>query len=278
MARIGETQKHFQQFSLSNAMITELKANTFRDLTFDKIVIEDCLRLEKIDVMAFNGTDRVTKMLAIRDNPRLSSPNNSIYRVLNKFVNIEIIKLERNNINEIPDYAFSRQLTKLSILGFASMRFNKLGDFAFATLPKLNFLDFDNVEFDIIHEQAFVFGQVSTMNLNINFKNIKTRARSGKSVFKYGSLANINRTTDITFEGQSFLTLNWIDIGDYLKANEKSTIDLGGCYIACDKCLVLFESGLSTVKDRIKNLKCLPFEQNTILGFSHDDKFRKCVL
>ena len=67
-----------------------------------EIVIEDCIRLENIDEMAFNGTDRVTKTLIIRDNQRLSSPNNSIYTVLNKFVNIEIITLARNNIKEIP--------------------------------------------------------------------------------------------------------------------------------------------------------------------------------
>ena len=47
-------------FLLSNAMITELKANTFQDVVFDAIIIQDCLKLENINEMAFNGTDRMT--------------------------------------------------------------------------------------------------------------------------------------------------------------------------------------------------------------------------
>ena len=119
-------------FVLSNSMITNLKANTFGDVTFDKIVIKDCLRLETIDEMAFNGTDRVTNIFGLVNNPRLSSQNNSIYGVLNKFENVENINLERNNIIEIPDYAFSGKLNKLSSLSFSGIRFNKLGNFAFA--------------------------------------------------------------------------------------------------------------------------------------------------
>ena len=79
-----------------------------------------------------------------------------------------------------------------------------------------------------------------------------------KSVFKYGSLANINRPTKITFEGQSFLNLDWIDIGDYLRANEDNTIDIGDSYIACEKCSLLFETDLAT-ESRISNV-CLSTE------------------
>ena len=138
MTRIGKTHKHFKTFRLSNALITELKANTFRVVTFNEIVIEDCIKVETIDEMAFRGTDRVTKTMILRYNPRLSSSNNSIYRVLNKFINIETIYLTSNNINEIPDHAFSGEVTKLKRLNISRIRFNKLGKFVFAKLPNLS--------------------------------------------------------------------------------------------------------------------------------------------
>ena len=280
MSRIGKTRKHFETFRISNAMITELKANTFGVVTFDEIVIEDCIRLETIDELAFKGTDRVTKTLIIRDNPKLSSPNNSIYRVLNKFVNIETIYLTSNNINEIPDHAFSGELTKLRRLTFSSIRFNKLGKFAFAKLPSLEFLNFGYVEFDHIPVQAFIFEEVLRRKLTITFKNIQTMTQDGRSIFKYGSLANINRTTDIIFHGhQSLLTLDWIDIGNFLKNNEKNTIDIGDSYLDCDCCSKIIEFRLATVMNRVKNFKCLVLYENKYLRINKDnDQFRKCVV
>ena len=64
----------------------------------------------------------------------------------------------------------------------------------------------------------------------------------GESVFKYGSFVNINRPTDLTFKGYSFLNLDWFDIEGYLRGNEDKTIDIGDSSIACDKCSMLFDS------------------------------------
>ena len=182
-----------------------------------------------------------------------------LYRVLNKFVNIETITLERNNLSEIPDHAFSRDLVKLKSLSFSSFRFNKLGNLAFAKLPSLEYLIFEYVEFEKIPVHAFVFEDVSRKKLTIKFKNIKTWSDEESYNFKYefsifqsGSLANINRTTDIIFEGHpSALTLDKNDIRNFLRANEKNTIDFGMSYIYCDRCI-----RLTTAINRVKNLKC----------------------
>ena len=98
--------RHFKSFYLYKSFITELKENTFSDITFDSIWIRDCSKLKTIHVNAFNTIDQVTTDIYIEHNPVLTSPDNSIFQVLSKFVRAEWIWLRYNNITEIPLNAF----------------------------------------------------------------------------------------------------------------------------------------------------------------------------
>ena len=64
---------------MNNTFITELKENTFSDITFGYIEIEYCSKLKTIHRNAFDTTDQVTTDLSIGENPSLVSPDNSIF-------------------------------------------------------------------------------------------------------------------------------------------------------------------------------------------------------
>ena len=49
---------NFRAFYITNTAITELKNNTFKDITFDQIFIKGCKNLSKIQKDAFAGTNR----------------------------------------------------------------------------------------------------------------------------------------------------------------------------------------------------------------------------
>ena len=103
---LNKSEKHFKDFWIKNKFITELKENTFSDITFDSIYIQSCSKLKTIHLNAFNTTDSVTTEIFIRSNPLLTSPENSIFQVLSKFVRARVIDLSYNNITEIPSNAF----------------------------------------------------------------------------------------------------------------------------------------------------------------------------
>ena len=104
--RLPKDEKHFNEFLLNNTLNTELKENTFSDITFNIISINNCLKLKTIDKNAFNTTDMVTIKVVFRPNPLLISTDNSIFEILNKFVNVDYIEVEDINITEIPSNAF----------------------------------------------------------------------------------------------------------------------------------------------------------------------------
>ena len=60
---LNKSQKHFKGFGLiQNDFITELKENTFSDITFDAIVFNICGNLKTIHRNAFTTTNLITKV------------------------------------------------------------------------------------------------------------------------------------------------------------------------------------------------------------------------
>ncbi len=50
---LGDREKHFQQFYLNNTVIIELPENTFEDITFDSIQIEEAYNKDKHEICDF---------------------------------------------------------------------------------------------------------------------------------------------------------------------------------------------------------------------------------
>jgi hypothetical protein len=50
----SENDKHFEAFILNNTAITELEDNTFHDITFKSILINNAINLKRISANAFS--------------------------------------------------------------------------------------------------------------------------------------------------------------------------------------------------------------------------------
>ena len=137
---LTESEKHFNRFVLKNTLNRELKENTFKDITFDRIVIENCDNLVSINKDTFLETNKITKALIIRNNRALRSPDNSIFKAISKFVSLEYLALENNNIDEIPEYAFKSKYAyqdKLTEIQIRGKSLSKIGIKAFSSLRNL---------------------------------------------------------------------------------------------------------------------------------------------
>ena len=150
---------------MNNTLITELKENTFSDITFDYIEIEYCSKLKTIHKNTFNGTDQVTTALSIGENQSLFSPDNSIFEAMSKFVLAHSMQLHENNITEIPSNAFNNSQDNLNYLFLIGETFRKLGSYAFSKLKSLIHLDIIDTSIDSIPENAFEFNEESNQSL-----------------------------------------------------------------------------------------------------------------
>ena len=130
---LTKSEKHFKGFHLNNTFITELKENTFKDITFDEIQINVCENLTHIDRFAFNSTDLVTKYFVLQLNDKLIM-DKTIYDILSSFLNIKNIFINGIGFKEIPSNAFrpingyQKNLRVLEIL----MHITKIGSHAFS--------------------------------------------------------------------------------------------------------------------------------------------------
>ena len=232
---LTKTGKHFKVFHLNNTFISELKENTFSDITFDEILIKSCAKLKSIHKNAFNTTDQVITILTIEDTPMLTSPDNSIFQSLSKFVRAEYITLSLTNITEIPSNAFQTIEGKqdhLDGLIFIGSSFRKLGNNAFSQFNNLSILQFLDTSIDFIPENAFQFNDDSEKPLTIIFQRNSKLNCSVK--FSKNSLIKFKRPTTIFF--RSFSTKNYISCKmkyleqkiflPFLRSNKENQISL----------------------------------------------------
>ena len=155
---------------MNNTFISELKANTFSDITFNRIDINGCSNLKTIDRNAFNGTDLGTYLVSIGNCTQLNSPDNSTFEILNKFNKAMYIYLTNHNITEIPSNAFRNKQDYLETLVLSSNSFKKLGNNAFSVLKSLKYLDIIGTSIDFIPENAFEFYEKSNDFLHLGLK------------------------------------------------------------------------------------------------------------
>lgn len=104
--------KNFDQFLLfNNQAVLKLEANTFHDITFNKIVIKNCTKLIRIDPNAFNGTQNLITKVHI-DLISISGPKNidDFFEALNGLKKLEELLLFNHNIITIPPFAFRQPL------------------------------------------------------------------------------------------------------------------------------------------------------------------------
>ena len=255
-------EKHFKKFNLNNTFNTELKENTFSDITFDEIYINSCSKLKTIHRNAFNTTDSVTKRFVMTFNPALSSPYNSIFETVSKFTLLEFIYISGNNITEIPSNAFQNivgEQDQLKEIRLAGESFRELGNNTFSKLKNLKNLKIIGTSIEFIPENAFEFNEDSEQQLRIYLLGNKYLNSSG---FSEKSLTKFKRPTTLTLtyfyvcESTYFKYLDQKIFEPFLLSNPKNTIDLNYGSLDCSNCKNKWLQKAGTLLNQIKGLKC----------------------
>ena len=232
---LNKTQKHFKDFWIKNRFITELKENTFSDITFDTIFILSSSQLKSIHRNAFNTTDSVTTEIYIRSNPLLTSPDNSIFEAVSKFVRATVIDMSNNNITEIPSNAFQDivgEQDQLKHLLLSGESFGKLGNNAFSQLKNLTYPDMSQTSIYFIPENAFEFNEDSEQQLTIDLTYNRFLDNSG---FSMNSLTRFRRPTKI-YLPENFRYLDKDIFLPFLTSNNLNRIQLSVNSIDCWDC------------------------------------------
>ena len=194
---LSKNEKNFKSLYLNNTSIEVLEENSFYEITFDTITIENCQYLTTINRNAFNNTLLVTKTLNLISNPKLTSPGNSIFGIFNQFKNIESISMKDVNITEIPSNAFNGQKIHLKVLTFQSCSIKKIVSGAFFKLKNLESLQFLYTCLSVytsVPENAFSFDEKSEKPFELTFDDYFD---SNTNIFNEKSLVNIKRPTKL---------------------------------------------------------------------------------
>ena len=227
---LTEDQKHFSLFELNNTAIYELEENTFKDITFDQIVIQNCFNLTKIGKNAFNRTTLYTTSITIVNNRQLSqSDDNSLFEAMSRFVNIKEITIRGNNIREIPSNAFhpiNGYQNKLNSLTIVDNGIRKLGNNAFYYLKNLTYISLASNSIDYIPNNGFNFEKSSpnvlTLYLDDNPLNASSFADNWFSALQRPTLLNIGNVNQT--DPQNIDYLNEKSFLPFLSANELNQI------------------------------------------------------
>ena len=243
---------------MNNTFITELKENTFKDITFDEITIENCDNLTKIHKNAFIETEFVTKGLYIKENFLLSSDDNSIFEVFSKFINLEELQLEDNNITEIPSNAFQRIIgyqDNLRNLSFSGETIKKIGSRPFSLLNGLTHLTISNTMINYIPEDAFEFEEGSNQQLTLE---LYLNHQLNSSSFHQDSLTHFKRPVliNLGWPGNYFEYLDENIFRKFLSSNPQNKINLVNDLFDCNNCKNLWLKYEPSLLERLVGLSC----------------------
>ena len=259
--QLQDYEKHFKLFLMKDGVVNQLKENTFSDITFDKIQIINCDRLKTIDRNAFNNTNRVATEVHIYGNSLLTSPDNSIFEVLNEFDQAEKISFYNNErITEIPANAFKNKQDELKVLDLRGESFYILKNNAFSRLRNLIYLDLSKTSIDFIPENAFEFNETSKQELTIDLRFNEYLNNSG---FAMNSITKLKRPTKIklvngssTTQFENFPYLNKTIFLPFLTSNYLNTIELSTRSIDCGDCRNLWIQRNSSLTKQIIPWTC----------------------
>jgi len=174
---LSDQNKYVNELILKNSRITELEDNTFSDIKFRIIVIDNAMDLKKISLNAFNGTAKEVTTFAITGRSNIGEEYaTQFFYSLNTLINVEYIHLESLRLTNIPSFAFQQQ-NLISISFNNDKRTNRgsiktIADYAFfkaSSLKKL-YLDFQQISF--ISSHSFDFEKdldIPSVEISLNY-------------------------------------------------------------------------------------------------------------
>ena len=256
---LTKSEKHFKKFSLENRFVTELEGNTFKDITFDEIDIYACYQLTKIHKNAFAGTDLFIKSFLFSRNEKFS--DNSIFEVISKFVNLEVLQLTKNNITEIPSNAFHKMACyqdKLRDLTIGGTSIREIGSRPFSQLRGLKYLTISDTSIDYIPEYAFEFDEESNQILRLDIDLFLN-----SSSLHQNSLMHFKRPVYL-YLGYHENHYEYLDeniFRSFLTSNSQNQIEMGSMNFDCDNYRNLWLRRQSNLLERFIGIECSNIEE-----------------
>ena len=252
--------------------ITEIKDNTFKDVTFESIRM-DCSKLTKIAKNAYNGTSGLIKVFGLSDCEFVPSLNwTNIFEVINKFPNLENLELYNVNITGTDLQKFKPvnpdKLSLVLIQDNISFKDIKSNTFKLSN-SNLGAIHISNTALNYIADYAFVTGNNSKY-LNIDLSN--NQLLNGSS-FANNSLANLG-LTKLTIRGQNSITyLNEQAFRPFLEG-EYRYLYIADLQLDCNDCrnywIVVNQKSIEN-RVNVNGLRC-----HNGVNFLDQDNFKHC--
>jgi hypothetical protein len=256
---LTDDKKHFKRFYFNNTAITELKENTFYDLTFDEIYFESASNLTTINTHTFTATNLVTKRFETQYTPIANPlPDSDIFKILSFMIKIEYIRLDNTKITEIPSYAFRPLLGYQNNLRYLYIRsrtggIQKVANYVFYDLNSMLELSLDQNMIDFIPSNAFHFRKESKINLNLY---LSANHLNGSS-FESNAFNNIKRPTILNLEDNP--KISYLDqkiFSTFLNSDPNNQISVTHIKLDCNDCRSYWITKEPGYLHRILNIEC----------------------
>ena len=264
-------KKHFNHLTIANSAVHQLNANTFRDITFESILIENCLNLSEIHRNAFTETNWFTKSFSIKNCLQLKTPSDDFFYILSKLKNLEILLIFNSNITEIPSNAFkpiNGYQKQLKTIDINSKTVGKIGENSFRYLNSLENISLVNTSIDFIADNVFTPMIASNTRFVINFVN---NSRLNEKSFSKKSFSSISRPTQLT--GIKANVLKEEIFFPFLTASPHNSIELSDQnQIDCNNCQNYWLRKNSQLLSKVLGIKC-----SNGYNLMHNNNFFNCV-
>jgi len=215
---LDNDKKDFRELTIYNTAITELEDNTFSDITFGEILLLQASKLSTIHLNAFNGTNLKTTSILTDATPL----DESIFKSLSQFKNLESLTIFNPDIEQIPSYAFPPE-NKLKRLNINGPKLRKISDFAFYNLDSLTELIISG-SIEELALNAFNFRKESKESLEIQLDSTLFNG----SRIEVNALNNFKRPVVLKqrcrWNEHEISYLNENVFGHFLDANEGNEI------------------------------------------------------
>jgi hypothetical protein len=254
----------FHELYIHDSKISDIAANTFAEIVFTNIIIENNEALKTVDPFAFKKG--VIRRLAIRRNKALEDLR--VYELARYLEPIDTIEFDGNALEEIPQNAFTPLnpgKNKLKRIFLNHNKIEKLHSNAFYGLPELVFIALDFNEIEEIHENGLKFsdGKMKrkiTVKLNNNQNKEENIAHNSIEVPQNVSLELHMENNELTHLPQ--FEFNFLE-------SEGNKIYLLNNDIICD-CSIKWALS-SPQKNNIFNLQCKNFGNLDILQIKENE-------
>jgi hypothetical protein len=256
--------KHFDRFLLNNTAIVELEDNTFDDITFKAIEIDDAKSFKRIASNAFSSYNTFTIEYVFLDvYSQLDEQNtNELFTALSSLINLKRISFDITSIISIPSHAFSliyglqKNLSELNFNRCIScdhkVPVKSIGNFAFYYLGGLEQIDLRRSEINHISAHAFDFLDSSEKVLSIDLRD----GQLNDTTIEIGAFTNAKRPLEIKLDNNQFTYLDEKIFSSIVRIDERNKIYLGGNKLECDCRMLWIIRKKQFYQNKIFNITC----------------------